>query len=489
VRISYKLIGSFTALIALSVGLGIYSFWSGEEIERRFETAKQQAAATVSDATALHESVLQTQLQAYRLLSAGDSTTAETQPETLESGLDHHLQELDRIIERNMRTSNSRVEISDHGLSRSQGEEPELIIQMLHSLRQHRQLLGQLPGIAGENQQDARRFLDNRILANYEENVLPLLRRYQRSTETEFSRQLNSIERQLYADRLRIAITCLATVVIAILLGGWISYSLIGPLEKLRHGAEQVGKGRFDHRVPVQSNDELGTLAAAFNQMGEELHATVVSRDQLEASLREKEVLLREVHHRVKNNLQIIVSLLSLQSSRAQAPEVRELLGKSQDRVWAMARIHELLHSSDDLGHIAMEQYVRELCSHLILAGKFETDEPQVSFRIDPVRLPLDVAIPCGMILNELISNAFQHAKVEPPGKLQVQVTYRAEGDRQTFGVTDNGQADLKTLTENDSSLGLKIVKALVGQLKGELTVQADDGISYMVTFPAPPGK
>lgn len=200
---------------------------------------------------------------------------------------------------------------------------------------------------------------------------------------------------------------------------------------------------------------------------GRDITAAKASREQLRVSLAEKEVLLREVHHRVKNNLAVISSLLYLESAYVEDPKAAAVLEDSQRRVRAMALVHETLYGTDTLGEVDFGSYAGRLARELVSAltvGKAVT----LKTRFDPLRMSIDLAVPCGLILNELISNAFKHAfpdgrageilvtlHLDPPGTIRLQVS-------------DNGvgiPADLDVETHN--SLGLRLIRALSRQVRG----------------------
>ena len=200
------------------------------------------------------------------------------------------------------------------------------------------------------------------------------------------------------------------------------------------------------------------------------------TEERLRASLDEKEVLLKEVHHRVKNNLQIISSLLALQARDNGDPHVRRMFEQSQGRIRSMALIHEQLYQSGELSRIDFLEYVRRLCSYLMdcsddLGGR-------VALRLDvaAVPLPLNLAIPCGMILNELVSNALKHAF--PAGRRgTVSISFAAHDGQFRLSVCDDGVGnDPAAAGAKSGSLGLKVVDALVKQLGGALTTLNERG-------------
>jgi PAS domain S-box-containing protein len=204
---------------------------------------------------------------------------------------------------------------------------------------------------------------------------------------------------------------------------------------------------------------------------------------RLRASLREKELLLKEVHHRVKNNLQVISSLLSLQAQHICDPQMSRLFQESQARVRSMALIHEQLYRSNDLAHIDFAAYVQELVGNL--RQGFGGAAARVDFCLDiqPVPLLLDLAIPCGMIVNELVANALEHAFPEDrPGEIRIAFG-RAEGVY-CITVADNGVGMREGLAVGEgTSIGLKVVQALTRQIHGRLDHAYQEGTVFTIRF------
>ncbi|MBY0456586.1 MAG: PAS domain S-box protein, partial [Gemmataceae bacterium] len=205
------------------------------------------------------------------------------------------------------------------------------------------------------------------------------------------------------------------------------------------------------------------------------------AEEQVRASLGEKEVMLKEIHHRVKNNLQIVSALLELQARHAGDPAVLGLFAESRARVRSMALIHERLYRSSDLARVDFAEYVRQLARDLYRAYRVELD-------VDVPPLPVDVAIPCGLLLNELMSNCLKHAfRGRPTGVLRV-AFHQAAGGVHELRVADDGLGlppgfDL-TRAE---SFGLQLVVTLAEQLGGEVEVTGGPGTAFAVRFPARP--
>ena len=203
--------------------------------------------------------------------------------------------------------------------------------------------------------------------------------------------------------------------------------------------------------------------------------------EQVAISLAEKELLLKEIHHRVKNNLQIISSLLSLQSRHSDNEQVRAILNESQMRVYSMAAIHEHLYRNERLGGIDFGAYVRGLVERIrTVAGGAKQAKLEVD--IGPCILDIDQAIPCGLIVNELVSNALKYAF---PGQRRgtVRITFEHSDDRCRLCVCDDGVGMPASCHDSDKSLGLTLVRALVDQLAGTIEIKTVDGTRVCVGF------
>jgi len=212
------------------------------------------------------------------------------------------------------------------------------------------------------------------------------------------------------------------------------------------------------------------------------------AEEQLKVSLHEKDVLLREIHHRVKNNLQVISSLLELQSESLQDPQILALFQESQSRIRAIGLIHEKLYRSADLASIQASEYLHNLVDHLFsIYGNIEQTISPVLL-IDDIVLGVDTAVPCGLIVNELVSNALKHAF--PPGRMHggiVRVELRAmDADRLALAVSDDGVGLPPDLHLGSlQTLGLQLVDVLVQQLAGTIQVDRRPGTTFTIVFPA----
>lgn len=205
---------------------------------------------------------------------------------------------------------------------------------------------------------------------------------------------------------------------------------------------------------------------------------------RLTASLREKEVLLKEIHHRVKNNLQIVSALLDLQSDFTTDAGALEMFKESRGRVRSMALIHERLYRSADVARVNFAEYVRQLADDLYRAYRV-SDGVQFELDVDVPPLPIDIAIPCGLLLNELMSNCFKHAFQDATaGVLRVSLT--GDGDESVLVVADNGVGFPDGLDfRNTASFGLQLVNTLVAQLGGAIELASGHGTAFTVRFAA----
>jgi len=204
----------------------------------------------------------------------------------------------------------------------------------------------------------------------------------------------------------------------------------------------------------------------------------------LQSSLIEKEILLREIHHRVKNNLQTISSLLDLQAESISDPKSLEAFRSSQSRIRSMALIHERLYKSENLSRIKACEYIKNLTEYLESTFIAQSGSIELKTEVEDIYLSLDVAIPCGLIINELVSNAMKSAfSGRKNGKLFVQLRIYNTKYLKLI-VKDNG-IGISVKTENESSsLGLQLVGLLVKQINGNLTLDNSNGTTFEITFP-----
>ena len=203
----------------------------------------------------------------------------------------------------------------------------------------------------------------------------------------------------------------------------------------------------------------------------------------LKTSLKEKELLLREIHHRVKNSLQIISSLLSLQSAEIDNEEIIELYKESENRIHTIALVHENLYRSTDISHINFKNYIEILIEDIMQSYHVDRTRIITVLEVDDYELSIETAIPAGLIINELVSNSIKHAfKEGEHGKISI--VLERDVDHYSLTVKDSGRGLSDEVNyDNPVSLGLKLVNALVNQLDGELEVEIDSGTIFKIKF------
>ncbi len=288
---------------------------------------------------------------------------------------------------------------------------------------------------------------------------------------------------------------------------------IIDPLDQMIRIAGAISGERLDQRAPDFPSREAAILSQRFNQMLDriamvheelrmvnseleirvdrrtrELREEIAERHRVEESLRtslaEKEVLLKEIHHRVKNNMQVITSLLNMQARTIADPGVRSLFTESQNRVKSMALIHEKLYQSQDLTNIPFEEYLHSLIAHL--RNSFNNSRVEIAILAAGVSLAIDQAIPCGLIINELVCNALKYAFPEGrSGRIDIRLFRQAEG-RMMLEVTDDGIGLPPGFNPAAvHSLGYQLVLALTRQMRGELEVAGEAGTRVTIRFEA----
>ncbi len=251
-----------------------------------------------------------------------------------------------------------------------------------------------------------------------------------------------------------------------------------------------------DNTVPLESRNWFAFLSAVFavyllgGVFGKNLlrahHKLYKSRNEIQERIEEKETLLKEVHHRVKNNLQTVSSLLSLQSRAIADEKISNIIKSSQNRVVSMAMVHEMLYKRDDyLSKIELKPYVKELCDYLVRSVKGSSNSVKVDLDIDDHKLSIDTIIPLGLIINETITNALKYGIPEgQDGEVHVSV-HKIGDNRFEMYLGDNGIGYSEDINpRNSNSLGLKLIYNLSRQLRGAISRDYDKkGTYYRIEF------
>jgi PAS domain S-box-containing protein len=470
------------------------------------------------------------------------------------------------------------------------------LVRQLEPLRGH---VDELRRLAGSDPARLRDRVEEAFDPFLHGELLPLAYVYLSQAEEDLGDQLRAVlERTAHTTRVALA-TSVVAVIVALVLGWLVWRSIHRPIRVLSEAARRLGQGHLETRIRLESHDEIGVLAEAFNRMAEELASTTVSMESLESvfdsmsaalivfdpeghivnvnratldlvgrerseligqtfdvlcrfsagervgpglpnaqagmvavekvfvrkdggefpvsfsgaelrsgggplqgyvcvaqdlseqkriqqrlreSLGEKELLLREVHHRVKNNMQVISSLLAMQSTSGD-PEVVKRLEESQNRIRSIALIHEQLYRSTELEHIDVRSYLELLCSQLLQSfGK--AGQVRIELEADELTLDIDQSMACGLIVNELVTNAFKYAYPgERSGTIRLSLRERPDGER-VLRVADDGPGLPAHTGGGQSTLGLSLVTTLARQLRGRVEVDGTRGTDVRVHFP-----
>ncbi|MCD6215420.1 MAG: PAS domain S-box protein [Candidatus Desulfofervidus sp.] len=248
----------------------------------------------------------------------------------------------------------------------------------------------------------------------------------------------------------------------------------------LTHSGEERIIAWHNTILTDKSGNPIGTLSS-----GEDITQRKQAEEQIKAALKEKEVLLREIHHRVKNNMQIVSSLLRLQSRYTKDKQSLDIFKASRSRIESMAFIHEKLYQSKDLTKIDFNDYVNTLVTNLFTTYGVSTARIKLNIDIKHVSLPLDKAIPCGLIINELVSNSLKYAfPANKQGEIRITL-YPTNENQLELIVSDNGISIPENIDfRNTDSLGLHLVTILAeDQLQGEINLNRTEGTEFKIKF------
>jgi PAS domain S-box-containing protein len=262
-----------------------------------------------------------------------------------------------------------------------------------------------------------------------------------------------------------------------------------GPVTARRMGdrSEILARRKNGDEFPAEAS--ISKVDVAGRRMYTVILRDVTTRtraeDKIRSALREKEALLKEIHHRVKNNLQVVSSLLGLQSRGVADAETRRMFQESQNRVHSMALLHETLYESEDLSQVNFPEYVAQLAQHLFRSYGVGGNRIRLRAEVEGLRLNMDMAVPCGLIINELVSNSLKYAFSDGrSGEICIEF-HRDSNNQGTLLVADNGTglpAGLDPATVR--SLGLRLVRTLSEQLGVALEIRSENGTRVQLTFP-----
>lgn len=256
-----------------------------------------------------------------------------------------------------------------------------------------------------------------------------------------------------------------------------------GHVEQEGRRVKKDGARFWAHATITALRDEKGNLKG-FTKVVRDITELRETQRRLEQALSAKEVLLREVHHRVRNNLQIISSLLRLESRSVREAPVLRILTETQGRIYALAIIHELLYESKDMENVNRREYITRIARHLYQSFGVGAERVKLTISVEDVECPIKIAIPLGLIVNELVSNSLEHAFPENRrGEIRVSIEHVSESQSELV-VADNGIGmpdDLEV--SGTGTFGLYLVNTLTEQLQGVIELNRHDGVEARIRF------
>jgi two-component sensor histidine kinase len=289
----------------------------------------------------------------------------------------------------------------------------------------------------------------------------------------------------------------LFSLAISFLLLRVLTYFGVGAqLKRLVASARRIGAGDYSLPGPAHGGNaerggsaELDVLGSSLDEMALRLAGRERERDEAEAALRaslaEKEILLKEIHHRVKNNFQIVSSLLNLQAGTMSDPEAIEAFAASQNRIKSMALIHEKLYQSESLERIDFADYLRSMTEEIASAFSAVANRVKLELELERVELSIDSAIPLGLILNEILTNSYKYAFADGrPGRILVRLAcVEIDGARRVRIEAEDDGIGLEAAAAGKAGLGRELIKGLAEQLRAELFVDGSRGTRYRLEF------
>jgi len=256
-----------------------------------------------------------------------------------------------------------------------------------------------------------------------------------------------------------------------------------GKIEDIEEKYIQDGQEAWVHTVKTPVKDENGNIVSILGIFWD-ITESRQAAEKLKVSLEEKEVLLKEIHHRVKNNMQIISSLLRLQAANIKDEKIHEVFNEVHGRIRSMSLLYEMLYQSKDLARVDFAEYIKRLASHLISMHRAKMTAPSLRLGVSDVHLDIKRAIPCGLIITELISNSLKHAFPNgKKGEIVVEMHPNKE-EKYKLVVSDNGVGFPEGLDfRQTKSLGMRLVVDLVNQLNGKIELRREKGTEFRIEF------
>jgi two-component sensor histidine kinase/HAMP domain-containing protein len=539
-KILFKLLLGFMSLLII---MGLFGYFASRQNQLMAskllflqEGSLNEVLAAANLAIALHASYSGAQELVEESLRSkhfadGDST-AEAEidhaSEKIESALAEVSRQIDATKDATMRSIELAGQIDDEEMESEEQEEidrwHQSISEAFSSYRQS--LLGLTTITASGDLRRAAEVLETEVESAFRQNLLPLVSTFQKDSREELGKETRAILRSIENVQQTMAWGGGLLGVLAILLSVLLAKRISAPLERLSDAATKIRAGYAVTPFQSASHDEVGHLTTVFFEMvsteqaqrreiekaqialgdqnqhlesividrtavlaatnlelGREIEEHRATEKQLAQSLVEKETMLKEIHHRVKNNMQIISSLLQMQKEQIQDPQVRVLMLESESRIRAMALVHEKLYQTESLARVNLGDYIDSLSRYLLQTySKIKVD---LQLHIEPLMISLDKAIPFGLILNELITNTLKHGFDESGQSGQIQITLKQDGSNACcLRVADNGKGLPPGFDwTRTNTLGMQLLAGLAQQIDARVTVATDCGTVIELTF------
>jgi PAS domain S-box-containing protein len=601
-KLSTKLILSFSVVILLVGGIGITSSYINESVKDQVTTESKEAIEEVELAgemgLQLYRSLTRTQYLLegqYRQSLSANVSEGEISNKVVIENIDNSLDSFRQSIQ------NTRVLIKkDHPNLFRNTTDTTNVLSLLGNLEKkfsiYTSLIEQLQQLSSESYTDGKEFFTVTIEPYFRTNLLPLIEQVRDEIQVSHEQKIAGLNNQLDRVGRILGIATIFALMIAISLTFFLYRSIANPIQKLADAAQNIAKGNLNDRIDYESGDELGQLSQTFNNMAESLSRTTVSRDyvyriiesmadllivtdkqytisrinsaglmmlnsqeeellgksvgnifkdekenvlfddsgnpektviqgaellidgkkelpvnvskgilrnrqgtvegyvivasdissekeaqqKIKQSLKEKEVLLAEIHHRVKNNLAVISGLLQMQIWEAENKPVVSALQQSQLRVQSIALVHENLYQSESLSYIEFDKYIHDLLQ--VISDTYINEESEIEIVTDLENIVLNInqAIPCSLLINELVINALKYA-FDVGEKGAIEVSIRDFENQITLRVKDNGRGFEEG--EDQDSRGIPLIDTLAKQLKGDVEFKNNEGAEITVTF------
>lgn len=290
---------------------------------------------------------------------------------------------------------------------------------------------------------------------------------------------------------LKILPATLISFLLVLIIAFFLFRRLFKSINTLTTTAKQITLGDNSVRSFVKGNDDIGILGEAFDKMLDNFENSIKDLDkkvnektkELTSSLEEKEILLKEIHHRVKNNLALTISLIKLQQSKIDDNNTIKTLNDIQERIYTMELLHRKLYESNNLNAINIKEYIYSLVNDI--SGSYDYEgKVAIEFKVEEFFFDIQKAIPCALIINELVTNTYKYAFENTP-KAKLYISLFKEKDNYVLIVKDNGKGiDKKIDLKNSQTLGLKLINSICTlQLHGKVEYISNHGAMFKITF------